>query len=210
MNRYTTTFNTWNKIASVYQDTFMELDLYDDTYNIFCNHLSKKNAAILEIGCGPGNITKYLLSKNSRFNIKAIDAAPNMIALAKKNIPTAKFEVMDCRKLHTLPGKYDGIICGFCMPYLSKQDSAKLLKDSFSLLNNNGILYFSVIEGNYTKSGSETGNTGDSIFTYYYKANYFKKELKKRGVQLLELIQKKYPKNNSHTQVHLIFLARKL
>jgi 2-polyprenyl-3-methyl-5-hydroxy-6-metoxy-1,4-benzoquinol methylase len=75
MNRYTTTFNTWNKIASAYQDTFMELDLYDDTYDIFCNHLSKKNAAILEIGCGPGNITKYLLLKNSRFNIKAIDAA---------------------------------------------------------------------------------------------------------------------------------------
>ena len=47
-----------------------------------------KNSKLFEIGCGPGNITKYLIYKNPNYKILATDAAPNMIALAKKNNPT--------------------------------------------------------------------------------------------------------------------------
>ena len=63
MDKYRETFETWNKVAQLYEDKFMDLDLYNDTYDQFCELLLKKNASILEIGCGPGNITKYLLSK---------------------------------------------------------------------------------------------------------------------------------------------------
>lgn len=33
MDRYTETFETWNKVASLYQDRFMDLDLCNDTYS---------------------------------------------------------------------------------------------------------------------------------------------------------------------------------
>ena len=33
-NRYTETFETWNKVAALYQDKFMDLDLYNDTYEL--------------------------------------------------------------------------------------------------------------------------------------------------------------------------------
>jgi hypothetical protein len=33
MDRYKETFETWNKVASLYQDKFMELDLYNDSTN---------------------------------------------------------------------------------------------------------------------------------------------------------------------------------
>ena len=45
----------------------MDLDLYDDTYDTFCGEVNIENAAILEIGGGPGNITKYLINKRSDF-----------------------------------------------------------------------------------------------------------------------------------------------
>lgn len=61
-NRYKETFETWNKGASMYQDKFMDLDLYNENYDFFCDSLNKPNSKILEIGCGPGNITKYILS----------------------------------------------------------------------------------------------------------------------------------------------------
>lgn len=60
MDNYEETFETWNKVASLYQEKFMDLDLYDDTYETVCGSVSKDKAALLEIGCGPGNITKYL------------------------------------------------------------------------------------------------------------------------------------------------------
>ena len=51
---YSETFKTWDKVASLYQDKFMNLDLYNDTYDFFCSSLPKPNSKILEIGCEPG------------------------------------------------------------------------------------------------------------------------------------------------------------
>src|SRR5829696_71014 len=89
MDNYQKTFETWDKVATLYQEKFMNLDLYNDTYNKFCELIKKPNATIFEIGCGPGNITKYLLAKKPDIQIYAIDVAPNMIQLAKANNPTA-------------------------------------------------------------------------------------------------------------------------
>jgi ubiquinone/menaquinone biosynthesis C-methylase UbiE len=64
MDKYERTIKTWDKLAEKYQDVFMDLSLYDDSYDAFCALLQKKDATILELGCGPGNITKYLLIKD--------------------------------------------------------------------------------------------------------------------------------------------------
>lgn len=40
----------------------MDLDLYNDTYDAFCQAVYKPGARIFEIGCGPGNITRYVLA----------------------------------------------------------------------------------------------------------------------------------------------------
>ena len=93
MDSYKITFQTWDKVATMYQDKFMNMDLYNDTYDAFCNLIKKSNPKIFEIGCGPGNITKYMLSKRPDFEIEAIDMAPNMIKLAKENNPTANFRI---------------------------------------------------------------------------------------------------------------------
>lgn len=67
MNTSKSTIETWDKLASQYQDKFMNLDLYNDTYDLFCSRIVKKEASVLELGCGPGNITKYMLSKRPDF-----------------------------------------------------------------------------------------------------------------------------------------------
>lgn len=60
MDKYFETFETWNKVASLYEENFMNLEVYNESYDLFCNTVHTPNASILEIGCGPGNITKYL------------------------------------------------------------------------------------------------------------------------------------------------------
>ena len=85
--------------------------------DLICNAVIKNKATILEIGCGPGNITKYLLSKRPDFNIFGIDIAPNMIELSKINNPKANFAVMDSRNISTIETKYDAMVCGFCLLY---------------------------------------------------------------------------------------------
>ena len=207
-DKYQITFETWNKIASIYQEKFMDLDLYDDTYDRFCEGLKTINPAILEIGCGPGNITRYLLSKRPDLNIEAIDIAPNMIELAKKNVPNAIFKVMDCRDIHQLTTKYHGIICGFCLPYLSKDDVEKLVKDCSSLLKKDGILYLSTIEGNYEQSGFEAGSTGDKAFVYYHQKEFLEQLLLKHDLELTDVFEKAFQRSEVLTQTHLVLIAK--
>ena len=49
MDKYAITFKTWDKIAELYQEKFMDLDLYNDSYDALCDLLSD-NASVLELG----------------------------------------------------------------------------------------------------------------------------------------------------------------
>lgn len=185
----------------------MGLDLYNDTYDAFCQRIPP-NSKVLEIGCGPGNITKYILDKRPDFELLAIDVASNMIDLAKKNNPKADFKVMDCREIDTISEKFDAIMCGFCLPYLSKEDCKKLIVDSSNLLNKDGQIYLSIAEGDYQKSGFQTGSTGDKTYFYYYQEGFLVEELEKNGFEDIEIFRKTYTRGGRE-EVHLIVIGRK-
>jgi 2-polyprenyl-3-methyl-5-hydroxy-6-metoxy-1,4-benzoquinol methylase len=209
MDRYKITIETWNKVAKVYEDKFMNLVLYNDSYDLFCRLLDKRDPDILEIGCGPGNITRYLVSQRPDFKITAIDVSPNMITLAKINNPTVDCIRMDGRDIQGITGKFDGIVCGFCIPYLSMPDSTRLLTDSYHLLRDKGILYFSTIKGDYQQSGFETGSTGDQCYVYYYDEKHFNNELREIGFTLVDILEVDFPRSDGTCQVNQLFIARK-
>jgi cyclopropane fatty-acyl-phospholipid synthase-like methyltransferase len=209
MDPYQITFQTWNKVASLYQQKFMDLHLYDDTYDRFCQLVEKPGARVFEIGCGPGNITRYLLAKRPDFRVEAIDVAPNMIALARENVPTARFRVMDCRELYQVAGPFDALMCGFCLPYLSMEHSAQLFTDGARLLATGSIAYFSTIEGDYSQSGYEAASTGDQSYVYYYRQDDLQQLLTATGFQPLEWMRKQYQKGNGVPTTELIVIARK-
>ena len=208
MDKYKETFDTWNKVAALYQEKFMDLDLYNNTYNYICDHITKPNAKLLDIGCGPGNITRYLLSKRPDFDVFGIDIAPNMIELARNNNPAADFSVMDCRQIISLDKKYDGIICGFCLPYLSLQESNELILNAYNLLNNNGLLYLSFVEGDPKKSDFKVGSSG-RVYFQFYDLDELKAQL--RMAMLSEMVTYKvnYKVSEEEYDVHTILIARK-
>lgn len=209
MDRYKETFETWNKLALPYQDKFMDLELYNDTYNFICNTIVKDKAKLLEIGCGPGNITKHLLSNRPDFDILGIDVAPNMIELAKKNNPTARFDIMDGREISNLNTKYDGIVCGFCLPYLSQNDSERLILDCYYLLHEDGLIYLSFVEGDPSKSSFQVGSSGDKIYFYFHTLDHLKRQLNKNHFSELKIFKVEYQKTETEKDVHTILIAKK-
>ncbi|MBS1765626.1 MAG: class I SAM-dependent methyltransferase [Bacteroidetes bacterium] len=208
MDKYKETFETWNKVATLYQSKFMDLDLYNHTYNQFCNSIDKHNAKILEIACGPGNITQYLLSQRQDFDVFGIDIAPNMIELAKKNNPKANFALMDCRQIHLLNEKYDGIIGGFCLPYLSQAESKKLIADAYQLLNNKGVLYLSFVEGNPSKSEFKINSNG-RVYFYYHDIETVKEQLINENFHDMETFNVEYQTSGGEFEVHTILTTKK-
>jgi ubiquinone/menaquinone biosynthesis C-methylase UbiE len=209
MDIYRETSETWNEIAALYEEKFMHLDLYNTTYDLICSSISKENANLLEIGCGPGNITKYLLTKRPDFNIRGIDIAPNMIKLAQKNNPTARFEVMDARQISQIKSIFDGIICGFCLPYLSETDCPKFFSDCHRLIAVNGLLYLSFVEGDPKKSGLKTGSSGHRTYFYYRTLSDVKRQLTENGFKKIKLCRVDYEKADGETDIHTILTAEK-
>jgi 2-polyprenyl-3-methyl-5-hydroxy-6-metoxy-1,4-benzoquinol methylase len=201
--------DVFNKMANAYQDKFMNVNMYGDTFDFFCDTIKTENAEILELACGPGNITKYLLQKRPDFKILGTDLAPNMIELAKMNNPTAEFQLMDCRDIGGSEKKYDAIMCGFCLPYLSKEEAVKLIGDSSVLLKPKGLLYLSTMEDEYSKSDFKKGSGGDEIFMHYHEAGYLTDALKAKQFKILKLKRQDYPMQDGTKVIDLILIAEK-
>jgi 2-polyprenyl-3-methyl-5-hydroxy-6-metoxy-1,4-benzoquinol methylase len=210
IDRYKETFKTWDKLATLYQDKFMDLDLYNETYDFLCGLFFKKKLKILEIGCGPGNITQYLLRKRPDLNIFASDISPNMIELAKKNNPLARFEVLDSRRIDQIKTKFDAMVCGFCLPYLSHDDCKKLICDAANILHENGILYVSYVEGDNEKSGFQIISTGDRTYFYFHNLDMMKTNLTTNNFEIIKIFKLTYNKSEKDTEIHTVLIAKKL
>lgn len=198
----------FNKLANVYQDKFMDVSMYHDSFDIFCNSIPKEKPAILELACGPGNITKYLLQKRPDFKILATDLAPNMIDLGKINNPDTEFELLDFRNVKNLNKTFDAIMCGFGLPYLSKKEAIQFIADSSQMLNCGGTLYISTMEDDNEKSRIQKASSGDEVFMNYHQEDYLTEALENNGFKIIEIQRKNYLHNQQDT-TDLIIIATK-
>ncbi len=164
----------FNKLAALYQEKYMDVNNYGAGLDLFCSQLEKKGSSVLEIACGPGNITKYLLNKRPDLIILGTDLSENMVELARANNPGAKFDQMDCRKINSLKTTFDAVVCGFCLPYLNEVETRQLIVDIEKLLNKEGILYLSTIEANYNNSTYKKASTGDEVFMHFYSEKFLR------------------------------------
>ncbi len=209
MNSKDKTLVTWNEIAAIYDKTFMPLDIYNASYAKFCKYLKKK-PRVLDVGCGPGMISKYVFSKIPNSEIEGIDNAVNMIALAKKNVPRGDFMTLSATDISKLTGLYDGIISGFCLPYLKKAETKKFLKNCAEKLSANGILYLSYVDGKYSNSHYQTGSSGHQLFFHYYETDYLIARSEKSGFKLLEKLPISYNKADGKNEIHTILIFKKV
>ena len=99
-------------------------------------------------------------------------------------------------------------MCGFGLPYLSKEEAIQFIADSTKILNSDGVFYISTMEDDNSKSKFQKGSSGDEIFINYHQADYLTKALQTNGFQIINLQRKKYLHNEQDT-TDLIIIATK-
>jgi len=209
MNHYEETAATWNKLANLYEEKFMDFTIYNESYDFVCSTLTSSQTEILEVGAGPGMIAKHLLEKRPDFKILGTDVAPNMVELAQKNNPRASFQALDCREIVSLNKTFDAVLSGFCIPYLSSEDVAQFISDSNKILKPNGLIYLSFVPGVEDKSGYQTGSSGDRVFFYYLPEEEILRKLQNSGFELVKQFSIPYDRANGETEEHLVLIAKK-
>lgn len=201
------TFETWNNVAHLYEEKFMPMDFYNASYDAFCALLPSAESTLLELGCGPGNISKYMLDRHPNFKWHGIDISQNMIDLAAKNNPSATFEVMDIREIATIKNKFHGIIGGFCIPYLNEQEVQQLFENCRALLQPEGCIYISFLEAESYKSEYKEGSGGRVLF-HYHSLNRIQEELQLLDFNHFETFHVDYPVSNHSNEVHTLIIAQ--
>ena len=199
----------FDKLAPLYRDKYMGLTMYDDFYREFCEQLKPGRARVLDAACGPGTVSRYLLTQRPDLDLLGIDLAPRMVELAREAVPSARFAVHDCRRLADLQMRFDGIICAFGLPYFSPEEAAAFIRAVSQGLERDGVLYLSTMLGKPEDSGFERCSSGDLIYVNYYSEEHVMSSLRGCGFEIIKQSRTSSPSTAPKKTTDLIVIARK-
>lgn len=201
--------DAFDKSAKIYQDKFMDVSLFAGTFNIFCDNIAINNAAILDIACGPGNISRYLLDRKPDYDVLGIDLSPNMLRLAQNNNPGAKFQLMDCREISNIEKRFEGVMCGFCLPYLTPKEASELIVNVSGLLKSNGVFYLSTMEEDEnTKSRFQISSSGDQVYVNYHREDDLARAFRENNFEIMNLTRFSSPDKDGSIITDLVMIGK--
>ena len=131
----------WNNVAEKYNDA--NYGKMNPVIDFFCKKLPERGS-ILDIGSGTGlPFAKLFLNKG--FNYLGVDISSQMIKIARKNVPLAKFEEISMTELK-YDNEFDGVFSHYSMLLLSPQLFKEVAKKVAKSLRGNGFFYLSLNE----------------------------------------------------------------
>lgn len=159
----------WENVYKNSQDGNLSYDNWLDKYD---NIINKVNRTILDLGCGLGNDTLYLLEKGHK--VLSSDYSNEALSKLKNSIPGSKTKLADISQ--PLPFKdnsYKVIIADLCLHYFDNETTIKIMYELKRILKNDGYLFARVNSLSDTNYGAGKGEKIED--NYYYVDGYNKR-----------------------------------
>lgn len=155
----------WDDIHKNYERENIK---YDDWLELFDRAVMNCKTPIIDLGCGCGNNTLYLIEKGKE--VIPCDYSKNAIENIKKNFPEVeKTECFDMSKgLPFEDNLTDIIISDLSLHYFTEQQTFEILDEIKRVLKPNGLLFFRV---NSVKDLNSGAGQGKEIETHLYETN---------------------------------------
>lgn len=179
--------DTYDKIAGQWHKDHQADDWWQEATDLFISHL-KPSATVLDVGCGGGTKSRYLLSKGLK--VTGIDFSENLLVIAKREVPQAKFILLDLYNLDKLEKKFDGIFMQAVLLHIPKKDAEKVLRKAVQKLNPGGYIYLGVKEKIPGGPDEETKKENDYGYDYerffsYFTVEDFEQYFKNLGLEMI-------------------------
>jgi ubiquinone/menaquinone biosynthesis C-methylase UbiE len=208
MDPIRTTIKTYGAIAQDYTDAYFDYYKEDKAHvDAFITLLSPQ-ARVLEAGCGPGGIVEYFHSQG--FVVTGIDLSPEMIAIAKKRVPDAAYEVMDLRDMKFPDTSFDGIISSYSFIHVPERDADGTLAGFHRVLTDSGLLFLAIEEGEGEYYFDEPFKPGSKIFMKFYTKEDITKRLKNAGFELVYFVREKTKADEPFLTHEFFIIAKKI
>ncbi|APU69498.1 class I SAM-dependent DNA methyltransferase [Christiangramia flava] len=211
MNKRTkNTVQLFDKYAESYAQRFMDVSLYAPSLKEFCR-LLPPHGSMLELGCGPGNVTAFLLKQREDLQILATDLSEEMLKITRKNLPGISCRPLNFKELENWPHRYEAVMAAFCLPYLNQAETASFMHQLAVILEPGGIIYMSLMEGDHELSGMQKSSNGqDEMMIFYHSRDWLLAQLQEKGFEVVfdQLIDQ--PEEHRSSGKDLVIIARSL
>jgi ubiquinone/menaquinone biosynthesis C-methylase UbiE len=100
-----------------------------------------QDAAILEVGCGPGQIARFVheLDAAGRVRVVGTDVSPEMLAVAKRRSPTIEFHHGDMLSLDETDATYAGVLAFYAIVHLAPEQLVVAFREMHRVLRPRGL-----------------------------------------------------------------------
>ncbi|MCK9445414.1 methyltransferase domain-containing protein [bacterium] len=161
---------TYNQIAEDWHRDHKEDDWWREGVDKFISLLGN-GKTVLDVGCGSGLKSKYLINRG--LQITGIDFSEKMIEIAKREIPTGEFLVLDLNEVYKINKLFDGIFMHAVLLHLPKKQIIEKLVKLGEKLSNEGYLYLAVKEKRPQDQEEEIVIENDYGYSYERFFSYF-------------------------------------
>jgi SAM-dependent methyltransferase len=108
----------------------------------------RPGARVLDLGCGTGVPTAGMLAETG-LEVVGVDVSTEMLALARRNVPTGRFVAMDVLDLDDSLGRFDAVCAFFSLLMLRREGIPRVLRRVRSVLQPGGVVAIGMVEGDF-------------------------------------------------------------
>ncbi len=165
----------WNEYFLSLHDTEVVYDDWLDAYIGFLN--TAKHDPIIDLGCGSGNNTKYLVERG--FSLIACDYSSTALERIKHTFPGVETRLFDMRDGLPFPNNCTyAVLADLSIHYFDWATTKIVLKDIYRVLKHGGYFFCRVNSINDVNHGSRKGR---EIERNYYENNGENKRFFEKG-----------------------------
>lgn len=159
-------WDNWSKRRS-------SVPVYDLWLDEYKNILQEnKDNEILDLGCGIGADTLYLLERG--YNVLSCDFSVEALKSIENNIPNSKTFYLDMMKKFPIDDKkYSLIIADLSLHYFNNETTIHIMKEIKRILKDGGVLLARVASVNDFNFGAGQGEKREN--NYYFEGDYTKR-----------------------------------
>jgi len=102
-------------------------------FNLLANVGDLRGASVLDLGSGLGDFYGFLVEKGINVNYTGYDLSPDLVELARKHFPKAKFEIRDIQT-DGIEGRFDYIVSSQTFNFrLENENNIDLVKSCLKI-----------------------------------------------------------------------------
>lgn len=167
-------WDNWSYKRRGYPSYDLWLSQYEDVLE------KNRDSEILDLGCGIGADTAYLLENG--YQVLSCDISTESLKNIKDQFPRSKTLCFDMRM--TFPFKdssYNLVIADLCLHYFCEEDTYHIMNEIKRILTPNGILLARVARTDDYDYGAGMGEVMEK--NYYFEGDYYKRFFDEKDVE---------------------------